>query len=81
MEGLHWLSMSFVTMDWALAWPQPIMAYIGPGGGLSAIGALLAIVVGIVVAVLGFVWYPLKRLWRNLKLGQSRCDQNEVIET
>jgi len=37
-------------------------AYVGPGTGLSAIGAFLALLVGVVVAIFGFLWYPLKRL-------------------
>lgn len=47
--------------------PQPAMAYIGPGTGLSAIGAFLAIIVAIIIAILGFLWYPLRRLIRHLK--------------
>lgn len=43
------------------------LAYIGPGAGLSALGALLAIVAGLVVGVLGFVWYPIKRVLKNRK--------------
>jgi len=41
-----------------------ILAYVGPGGGLAAIGTLLAIVVGLMAAVFGFLWYPLKRMLR-----------------
>ena len=40
------------------------LAYIGPGTGLSAVGALIAVVAGILLAIVGFVWYPLKRLLR-----------------
>lgn len=40
----------------------PAHAYIGPGGGMSAIGALLALVAGVLVAFFGFLWYPIKRL-------------------
>jgi hypothetical protein len=47
--------------------PQPAMAYVGPGAGLSAIGIFLAIVAGIFVAIFGFLWYPFKRLIRMLK--------------
>jgi hypothetical protein len=47
--------------------PRPAMAYVGPGAGLSAIGAFLAIFVGIIVAIFGFLWYPFKRLLRKFK--------------
>lgn len=44
-----------------------VFAYVGPGAGLSAIGAFLALVGGIFIAIFGFVWYPMKRLVRFLK--------------
>jgi hypothetical protein len=47
--------------------PSPAMAYVGPGSGLSAIGAALALVGGVVLAIVGFIWYPVKRLLFRLK--------------
>ncbi len=47
-----------------LALPQTASAYVGPGAGITAIGAVLALIGGIVLAIFGFVWYPLKRLRR-----------------
>ena len=32
-----------------------VIAYVGPGAGLSAIGAFLAMVAGVFVAIAGFV--------------------------
>ena len=37
-------------------------AYVGPGAGITAIGALIAMVGAIFLVVVGFVWYPIKRL-------------------
>lgn len=42
-------------------------AYVGPGLGLGAIGALLGIIMAIALAVAGFIWYPVKRLLRKKK--------------
>ena len=50
-------------------WVAPAFAYLGPGGGLTAIGALLALIVGMIVAFFGFIWYPVKRF---LRKGKSR---------
>jgi hypothetical protein len=41
-----------------------ILAYIGPGGALSAVGSFLALLAAVVLGVLGFVWYPIKRMLR-----------------
>ena len=40
----------------------PMLAYVGPGGALSAIGSFLALLGAILLAVAGFLWYPIKRL-------------------
>ena len=45
----------------------PAAAYVGPGAGLTAIGAILAVIGILFLAVVGFVWYPLKRLFRKSK--------------
>lgn len=42
--------------------PALAHAYVGPGAGLSAIGSAIALILGLLVAILGFVWFPLKRL-------------------
>lgn len=46
--------------------PPAVLAYVGPGTGLAVIGAALAFVAGILMGVLGFIWYPLKRVYRAL---------------
>ena len=42
--------------------PSLAFAYIGPGMGAGAISAVLAILAGLLMLVLGVVWYPLKRM-------------------
>jgi hypothetical protein len=42
----------------------PAAAYVGPGAGLTAIGAVLAVIATLFLAVVGFIWYPVKRLLR-----------------
>ena len=45
-----------------LAVSPPVAAYVGPGAGLSALGSLFALLAAVVVAIFGFLWYPIKRL-------------------
>ncbi|MEQ8921642.1 MULTISPECIES: hypothetical protein [Roseobacteraceae] len=45
--------------------PAAAQAYVGPGAGLTAIGTMIALFAGIVLAIIGFVWYPLKRMMKN----------------
>jgi len=50
---------------------NPALAYIGPGAGLGAIGTILALVGGVILAIVGFVWYPIKRLLRRLSKNKD----------
>jgi hypothetical protein len=58
--------------------PLPVAAYVGPGAGLSALGSLLALLAAIVVTIVGFLWYPLKRILRKRRppAVQVEADQN-----
>jgi hypothetical protein len=37
-------------------------AYVGPGLGMGVIGAILGVLAAVFLAIVGVVWYPLKRL-------------------
>lgn len=45
----------------------PAYAYIGPGVGLTAIGTVSALFGAVALAIVGFFWYPVKRLIRRLR--------------
>ena len=51
------LVLLFATLNAA-----PALAYVGPGAGLTALGTMIAVIAVVVLAVVGFVWFPLKRL-------------------
>ncbi|MCI0600728.1 MAG: hypothetical protein L0Y60_14640 [Beijerinckiaceae bacterium] len=61
MKAIQVASVMVLTLL-ILTSPQAASAYVGPGAGITAIGAVLALIGGIVLAIFGFVWYPLKRL-------------------
>ena len=50
-----------------LGLPGVALAYIGPGAGITAIGTAIALLGAIVLAIVGFVWYPIKRLRAKMK--------------
>jgi uncharacterized membrane protein len=58
-----WAGLAFATL---LVTPAPATAYVGPGAGLAVIGAAIAVIGAIFAAVGGFVWYPVKRIWKAL---------------
>jgi hypothetical protein len=65
MHLLLILSIIFITL--MLAVPQVAVAYIGPGAGIAAIGTVLALIGGILLAIVAFIWYPIKRLVAKIK--------------
>ena len=57
-------------------------AYLGPGAGLSAIGSVVSVISAVFLAIVGFIWYPIKRLFRrfgSLTAGR-RADAGAGIE-
>ncbi len=42
--------------------PQMAFAYVGPGAGLTAIGTFIALIGAVLLGIVGFIWYPVKRL-------------------
>lgn len=59
--------------------PSLALAYIGPGAGLGAIGTFLAVVGAALLLIVGFVWYPVKRLLRWLK-ARKDADKKETAD-
>ena len=58
----------------------PAAAYIGPGAGLSAIGTVLAVVGAGLLLILGFVWYPVKRMLRRGKGSNAAADDTAMTD-
>ncbi len=60
--------MRFYTLLAAMVFlGTPALAYIGPGAGAGAIGVLIAIIGGVLLLLVGFLWYPIKRMMRKNK--------------
>ena len=58
-----------------LVMPESALAYVGPGSSVTMIGAALAFIGAIVFAIIGFLWYPIKRLLGALKGRKAKEDQ------
>jgi hypothetical protein len=67
---------ALVAAGWSLALPHHAEAYIGPGAGISVIGTAVAFVGAVVFALIGFVWYPIKRLRASLRNSRSGGNQD-----
>lgn len=58
MKLILFLCMAAVAMS--------AQAYVGPGLGVGAIGAVLGVMFSILLGVFAIVWYPLKRLFKRI---------------
>ena len=50
----------------SLAWPVAAQAYVGPGMGVGAAAAVLGVLAGVLLLVIGLIWYPLRRVIRKM---------------
>ena len=68
-----------------LIFSSHVFAYIGPGAGLSAIGSVLALIGAVLLMILGFVWYPVKRVMARKKQEslppEEQAELSEVGES
>ncbi len=62
----------------AMCYPLAAQAYIGPGAGLSAIGTLVGVVGAVLLAIVGFVWYPVKRMLKGRKKAKATASEDDV---
>ena len=56
-----------------LFWASSAMAYIGPGVGLGAIAASLAIILGVIFLFGALVWFPLKRRIKSIRSKENNA--------
>jgi len=65
--------MAIIALSFIL--PQNAIAYIGPGAGITAIGTVIALISAVLIAILGFFLYPIKRLLSKLKYKKRKQKQ------
>jgi ATP/ADP translocase len=58
-------------------WPIAAYAYIGPGAGITAFGSLLALFAAILLAIIGFVFYPIKNFLKRRHKTSNAIDADE----
>ena len=61
----------------AICAASPALAYIGPGAGIGAIGTVVAVIGAILLMIVGFVWYPVKRLLKRRKQPVGADDKQK----
>jgi uncharacterized membrane protein len=57
--------------------PGLALAYIGPGVGAGAIGAVIGVIGAVFLAIFAVVWYPIKRMIKSRKKSPSAKAQTK----
>ena len=70
MKQAHMIKALLVSLVFII--PDYAQAYIGPGASVTAIGTIIALVGAIILAIVGFIWYPLKRILSKKKEKNSK---------
>lgn len=63
-----------------LALPNAASAYIGPGAGIGAIGTVIALIGTLLLIVIGFIWYPIKRLLRHRAASENITNTDNAVD-
>lgn len=75
------LRTAFLLVAVALCVPGVALAYGGPGSVISGIGAFLAAVAALLATLFGFIWFPLKRLYRSMTEEDSPSEEAPANRT
>lgn len=60
--------------------PGIVLAYVGPGPGITFLGALLALIVAVLVALGGVILWPLRSYWRKRKNAKTGAESETASE-
>jgi membrane protein implicated in regulation of membrane protease activity len=63
----HVLSLAAALTCLAALTPGAALAYIGPGVGAGALAAVVGVVGSILLAIVGILYYPIKRMLKRKK--------------
>jgi len=82
MQGTlkHVASLFMVALPAAFI-PGLALAYVGPGAGISMLGAFWGLVVGIVMALGVILFWPIRMMMRKRKAAREEAENNAGGET
>jgi hypothetical protein len=58
----------------------PAFAYIGPGAGITVLGALWGVIVAVVLALAAIVLWPLRALFRRRRRARRPADASAPVD-
>jgi membrane protein implicated in regulation of membrane protease activity len=77
LDAMNKKSLVLISALALCALGSPALAYIGPGVGAGAVAAVFGVLGSIFLAIVGVVYYPIKRLLKKRKAPSSGADERE----
>lgn len=71
------LKLVYISFTFCLI-ASPSFAYLGPGVGGGVVAATIGIVVAILAALFGLIWFPFKRLLKKRK--EQKVEQQKKVD-
>ena len=75
---------NFILAGLSLLFSGTAMAYVGPGAGISVLGALWGLIVGVVMALAVILFWPIRMMIRKNKAKKAAAaaaaEGGEVVE-
>jgi len=75
------LRIAFLLVAVIVLVPESALAYGGPGSVISGIGAFLAAVAALLATLFGFIWFPLKRLYKSWTEEETPAEEAAADQT
>ena len=63
------VALLIIAASLGVLWSAPALAYIGPGAGITMLGALWGVVVAIVLAIGAVLLWPIRILFRRRRIA------------
>ncbi len=68
------LTIFSLVSAFVVAVPEPALAYIGPGISAGTVAVIIGLICSVLLALFAVVWYPLKRLLRQMRAEPKAPD-------
>jgi cytoskeletal protein RodZ len=59
----------------------PAVAYVGPGAGISVLGALWGLIIGVVMALGVILFWPIRMMIRKIKANKTASSSSSEADT
>ena len=58
---------------------NPSFSYLGPGVGGGIIAATLGVIIAILAAIFGLIWFPLKRFFQSYLQQDNHYEKSSIL--